>query len=112
MWVAGVWGCWRRSTGTVRSAGGLQIVPAGRQGSWQRGKETWGRAVLLLEELWWGGTPCVLWDLSQPGIEPMPPAYQTQSFNHWTTGKSLEELLKQNYFVGLELSADVFIIDG
>ena len=35
-----------------------------------------------------------------------------KSFNHWTTGKSLEELLKQKYFVGLELSADVFIIDG
>lgn len=52
------------------------------------------------------------WDLSQPGIEPMPPAYRTQSLNHWTTGKSLEELLKQKYFVGLELSADVFIIDG
>lgn len=40
--------------GTVRFAGGLQTVPAGRQGSLQRGKETWGRAVLLLEELWWG----------------------------------------------------------
>ena len=109
VWVAGVWGCWWRSTGTVRSAGGLQTVPAGRQGSSQRGKETWGRAVLLLEELWWGGGHAMG---SQPGIEPMPPAYQTQSFNHWTTGKSLEELLKQNYFVGLELSADVFIIDG
>ena len=29
-----------------------------------------------------------------------------------TTGKSLEELLKQKYFVGSELSADVFIKDG
>lgn len=40
------------------------------------------------------------------------PTYGTQSLHHWTTGRSLEELLKQKYFVGSELSADVFIIDG
>ena len=40
------------------------------------------------------------------------PAFGTQSLHHWSTGRSLEELLKQKYFVGSELSADVFIIDA
>ena len=32
--------------------------------------------------------------VSQPGIEPAPPAVELWSLNHWTSGKSLYILLK------------------
>ena len=31
--------------------------------------------------------PVCVTSVSQPGIEPVPPALEAQSLNHWTTGE-------------------------
>ena len=36
--------------------------------------------------------PCGMWD-PQSGIEPSPPAVETQSLNHWTPRKSLHYMI-------------------
>ena len=68
-----------RIKGTMGCPGGLQIAPAGRQGSLQRGKETWGRALLLLEELWWGAHHVSCGTFPNQGANPCACMWNTES---------------------------------
>lgn len=46
-------------------------------------------------------TTCSIWDLPQPGLEPMPPAVGALILNHYTTGEVpvliLNEEKRDNY---------------
>ena len=43
----------------------------------------------------WGGPCCTACGILVPqtGMEPMPPAWETQTLNHWTTREALSQLL-------------------
>ena len=93
------------SRGSSRPRDGTQVSRIGgrRFNLWATRVQIDNIFITRLFSLTWPGNiqssfffltiPCSIWDFSSPaGMEPVPPALEAQSLNHWTTGKS------QSYF--------------